>query len=215
MNNDTRQKQLENLMQVRIAAASGVLSEETNPEMAVVAVMSEFNFQTYVGSLLQLHKRLGEEEKQLWKAAFTKMYFLLGNPKRVMQKSPNVFLYQEANVGITSLLTPAYVKGLRSMCPMFKDENINKNGYMYFGHWRKYAVDLADDCSTVEQLLVDVSHIINESLIDRKMNALSSINVQFRNYEKRPFKKDKALYTRVLFDSASGAYKVSGQLYEV
>jgi len=214
MNDETRQKTLEKILQLRIQAASNVLPGETRPELAVVAVFSAFSFQAYIGALLQLHKRLGTEEKQFWKAGYTKMYFLLGNPTRIVEKDPDAFIYRESGVALTGLLSPAKAKGFRSMCPQYGNTNVNRDGYEYFGHWRKYLIEITTECSTIERMLVDVSHIINESLIEGRMNALSSVSVRFRDYVKKPFVNSKALYTRVLFDAATKQYKVRGQLYE-
>jgi len=213
MNNADRQKSLEKILKARIQAATKIFPGDQKPENAVVAVISEFSFQSYVRALLQLHKRLGDEEKQVWKAGYTKMYFLLGNPERILQKNENAFVYREPGVAITGLLSEAKAKGFRSMCPLYDNIKMDPN-YEYLGHWKRYRIEITQDCNSVERFLVDVSHIINESLIDGKMASMSSISVTFRDYDAQPFVKDNALYTRVLFDTETKLYKIRGQLYE-
>lgn len=213
MNNADRQKSLAKILDARIQAAQKIFPGEQKPENAVVAVISEFSFSSYVRALLQLHKRLGDEEKQLWKAGFTKMIFLLGNPEKILQKFDNAFIYRESGVALTGLLTEAQAKGFKSMCPLYDNIKMDSN-YEYLGHWKKYQIEITEECTSVERFLVDLSHIINESLIDGTMASMSSISVSFRDYERQPYVKDKALYTRVLYDTETRLYKIRGQLYD-
>lgn len=219
LNSDLQnQKFLEQVFNQRISAAGYVDYESVQDNFAsdgIVAVIKHFDFVKYVSLLFELHSRLGDEEKVRWKRAFTRMYFVLGDPKKLLQKNPQAFLVSTENIGITPLLTQWGAKGYLQLCPLFKGE-LKKGdadtSSMKIGN--DYRIEVLDTCSSLQELLVAVSHIVNESLIDKKIAKNSKIDLEFVKDFQQNDAQAKMIYVRVIRDESTAQYKVTGVLYE-
>jgi len=213
MKNGDRQKSLEKIFRARKLAADGIMPGKKGEERMVLVAISEFSFQSFVRTLQQLHKRLGPEEKMIWQATGTRTVILFTNENPAAFSKLDFFRYTEQGIGATGLLTESEVRDYKKSITLSSSAKLGAN-YEYLGQWKKYRVEISEDCLSADHFLSEVALILNESLLIGVIPNFGSVRVEFRNYELNPYFKDHSLYTRVVFNEMNRQYEVMGQLYE-
>lgn len=208
------QAKLQEYYMSRVQAAEYVPGEES--KNAIVVILFEYTFEEYAHALFKLHESLLDEEKTVWLQNFTETHFLLGNPRTVCQKDPEDFVYISDAIAVSRLLPSKVAKGYVSRCPRYSPIKSRVMQYAAISQKESERLEVVLCRSDIpeEIVLIDLSHVVNEYLINNPLEIGKAVSIKFLSEREQGEDEVSWDRTRVVFNTDVKEYELRAYIRE-